>query len=142
MVTIAVRGQTVPDSATVVLQLGAGDERSRSQMVDKMRREHDFWCGVLDIRGRFAISVYVLDGLDEADLLAIAPHSFFGRSSVREIEETFELVPTTISMPRKFPTDRFQPWHFSVLLPEPGVERAKRFRTQFGRRNAGSSPIS
>jgi hypothetical protein len=114
---ITIRAQKPPDDATVVVQLGRGDHRGNAQMLNNVRRAHDHWRGVFDARGRFAISAYVLDGLDESLLLSEIPNDSFGRSTVGELTGAeFELLPTTIKIPPSLPAYSFQPWHLSVML--------------------------
>lgn len=122
---ISVRDQAVPTHATVVLHMGRGDSRGNRQVLRNIRRGHDHWFGVLDSSGRFAVSAYVLDGLDEATLLAAVPNDTFGRSTVGDLtDDGFLLLPTTIRIPPSVPAFNFQPWHFSILLPVRGEPTA------------------
>jgi hypothetical protein len=119
---ITIRHEPLPDNATVLLQMGRGDVRGTSQLLDNVRRGHDHWFNVLDSCGRFAISVYALAGISEDELLAQLPNAAFGRSTIGAIEDAgFQMLGTTIRIPASVPAHALQPWHFTVLLKSPGL---------------------
>lgn len=122
-VRIVVRPDPLSDEATMLLQFGNGGERAVLQVADEVVARHDYWHGVLDERGRFAISAYALDGVDEGDIAREMPHRFYGRSTVGRVRRAgFDLVGSTIEFDR-MPAGlrRVQQWHTSVFLRIPGL---------------------
>jgi hypothetical protein len=119
---ITIRDEPLPDNATVLLQMGRGDIRGNAQLLDNVRRGHDHWFDVLDSCGRFAISVYALEGISEDELLSQLPNAAFGRSTIGAIQDAgFQMLGTTIRIPASVPAHALQPWHFTVFLKSPGL---------------------
>jgi hypothetical protein len=121
-VKITVRDGALPDDATVLLHMGESRRRSVATKVGNIVKQHDRWMGVFDEHGRFAVSAYALDGIDEELVLREMPHPRFGRSTVgRVVNEGFELLPTSVDLRFMQPRVRqLQAHHYSIMLPVPG----------------------
>ena len=118
------RADSVPNDTVVVLHFGEGSSRAIRMIADEVVDRHDYWHGVLDARGRFAVSVYTLDGISEEGIASVMPHSSYGHSTVGAVRQAgFMLVRSSIDFDR-MPPDlrRIQPWHSTVFLRLDGFE--------------------
>jgi hypothetical protein len=121
---ITLRPDELTQDTEVLLHFGNGDRRSIQKVSKEVVDRHDYWVGVIDRCGRFAVSVYALVGIDEEVIAREMPHRVYGRSTVGEIRNAgFELVASTVEMDRMPPgLSRIQPWHSTVFLRTPGHE--------------------
>jgi FAD/FMN-containing dehydrogenase len=121
---ITIRNDPIPMDIEVLLHFGNGDQRSAQKVAKEVVDRHDFWLGVIDDYGRFAVSVYALVGITEDVIAREMPHRVYGRSTVGAVRATgFELVGSTIQMQRMPPgLERIQPWHSTVFLCLDGFE--------------------
>lgn len=117
-VRILIRGVAPPDDATVLLHFGDGSERAVRRVTEEIVDRHDYWLGVLDERGRLAVSVYALDGISEEGIARMMPHNAYGRSTAGRVRSAgFEIVGSTIDFDRMPPGLRsIQQWHSTVFL--------------------------
>ena len=122
---ITIRTEALPPATTVLLHMGNRDDRAVRVKVENVLRAHDYWFGVLDGRGRFAVSAYALVNVDEATILDLVPHGRYGRSTIGRVSSAgFELLPTSISILGA--TRDLQDHHYSVLLAIPGLNSSVR----------------
>jgi hypothetical protein len=89
---ITLRPDELTQDTEVLLHFGNGDRRSIQKVSKEVVDRHDYWVGVIDRCGRFAVSVYALVGIDEEVIAREMPHRVYGRSTVGEIRNAgFEL---------------------------------------------------
>jgi FAD/FMN-containing dehydrogenase len=115
---ITIRNEPLPENTEVLLHFGNGDERSVQKVAKEIVDRHDFWLGVIDDHGRFAVSVYALVGITEDVIAREMPHRMHGRSTVGEVRDSgFDLVGSSVELDRMPPgLARIQPWHSTVFL--------------------------
>lgn len=115
---ITLRNDPLPMDTQVLLHFGNGDERSVQKVAKEIVDRHDFWVGVIDDHGRFAVSVYALVGITEDVIAREMPHRIYGRSTVGEVRDSgFDLVGSSVELDRMPPgLARIQPWHSTVFL--------------------------
>jgi hypothetical protein len=112
----------LPD--TLLLQFGRVDDRGNSQLLATIIRGHDFWRGVFDSTGRFAISVYAINGVDADTVLETIRNDTYGTATVGQLLRAgFTIRGTSINMPAYVPTAALQEWHFTVFLNAAGFEQ-------------------
>jgi len=121
---ILIRDEQLPADTTVLLHLGSSDERSFKKKLDNLLRGHDGWIGVLDDAGRFAVSAYALNQVDEVTILRQMRHGQYGRSTVGDVRDAgYRMLPTSITLARGDNLIRdLQPYHYSILLRTSGLQ--------------------
>ena len=124
LITITLRDEPLPSETTVLLQFGSGGRRSAAQLSNQVTKRHDYWFGVIDERGRFAISVYPLIGIPEERVSREMHHRMFGRTTVGQVRDAgFEVKASTVEFDGMLQATReLQPFHQSIFLPVSGSE--------------------
>lgn len=82
---ITVHPHHLTEDTAVLLHFGDGGERAVLAVSQLVIDRHDHWVGVIDGCGRFAVSAYVLAGIDEDVIAREMPHRVYGRSTVGEV---------------------------------------------------------
>jgi hypothetical protein len=116
------RDEPLPSDTTVLLQFGNGGNRSAAQLAGQVAKRHDFWFGIFDDAGRFAVSVYALVGIPEERISREMHHRMYGRATVGDVcAAGFEIKGSTIEFEGMLRSTReLQPYHQSIFLPIPG----------------------
>ncbi len=124
LITITLRNEPLPSETTVLLQFGNGGRRSVAQLSNRVAKRHDYWFGVIDERGRFAISVYALIGIPEERVSREMHHRMYGRTTVGQVRDAgFEIKGSTVAFDGMLRATReLQPFHQSIFLPVTGSE--------------------
>ena len=106
-VRIVVRSDSPPDDTTVLLHFGDGSPRAIRRIADEVVDRPEYWFGVIDARGRLAVSVYALDGISEGEIARAMPHASYGRSTAGEVRGAgFGVSGSTIEFDRMPPAIR------------------------------------
>lgn len=121
MVQIEIRLNAAPaDDDVVVIHMGAG---SVPAVVAGAMRNHDSYIGLLDLAGRFTVSVFAItDGVSEAQILEALPQGQFGRAVFGDLRRhSIEVLATSIHDSAQ-PADmrNLQRVHFDLVVPLPG----------------------
>lgn len=121
-ITITIRDEEPPPTATVLLHFGNTTDRSARSKSANVIKYHDRWIGLLDDTGRFALSVYALIDIGKDRVLEQMPHGVYGTSTVGDVLNAgFTMMPTSIGPARFAPMAALQPFHYSILLPLAGL---------------------
>jgi hypothetical protein len=124
LITITLRDEPLPSDTTVLLQFGNGGRRSAAQLSNQIAKRHDYWFGVIDQHGRFAVSVYALIGIPEERVSREMHHRMYGRTTVGHVRDAgFEIRGSTVEFDGILrSTWELQPFHQSIFLPISGSE--------------------
>ncbi len=122
-ISITLRDEPLPSNVTVLLQFGNGGRKSAGQLADQATKRHDYWQGVLDDCGRFAISVYALIDIPEERIAKVMHHTMYGRATVGDVKDAgFAIQGSTISFEGMLASTRdIQRFHQTIFLGTAGV---------------------
>jgi hypothetical protein len=106
----------IPDDTTLVIHMGAG---AVENLIDNMITFHDLYAGVIDLNGRFMVSVYAtVFGVTQADITSVMPQKQFGTATFAAIAAAgLQLYPTTVEGLENTAIADLQPVHFDIEVP-------------------------
>ena len=113
---IILRDQPAPNTAELVIHMGAGARRA---ILNSTIVSYSTYVPVVGPAKSFAVSVFgAIDGITTEQILDALPQNQYGTATFVEVQEHFELLPTTIEN-EDFSADMkaIQPVHFDVVLP-------------------------